>query len=93
MSPFCLKHVFTQTDNVGCYTNPITLYLGLLMVKRKVYKILVESVQHGKICIFVINFITEKPSPKLISRLYYLNNEVRYLRTTVNGIVDMRADF
>ena len=56
MSPFCLKHVFTQTDNVGCYTNPITLYLGLLMVKRKVYKILVESVQHGKICIFVINF-------------------------------------
>ena len=56
MSPFCLKHVFTQTDNVGSYPNPITFYLALLIVEIKVYKILVQSVQLVKNCIFVINF-------------------------------------
>ena len=50
ISPFCLKYVFTQKDNVGCYTNPITFYLALYIVEIKVYKILVQSVQ------LVINF-------------------------------------
>ena len=54
-------------------------------ILSKVYNNLVERVQLGKTCYICYEFsstqllrLNERPSPKLVSHLYYLNNELRH---------------